>query len=462
MADPTMLHPSIFREYDIRGVVGDTLTVDGVRAIGTAFAHRLTAAGGRRVAVGRDGRLTSPELEAALVDGLTRGGADVVRVGLGPTPMLYFATKHLDADGGMMITGSHNPSDYNGIKMTFMGRPFFGSDIQALAQAAAVAEPAGQTGRVEEQPVAEAYVDRLCQDFRGAPALSIAWDPGNGAAAAVLPLLCERLSCRHVAINDVVDGRFPAHHPDPTVEENLEQLKALVAAEKSDLGIAFDGDGDRIGVVDSLGRVLWGDQLLLILAREVLAECPGATIIADVKTSQVFFDEIRRLGGNPIMSRTGHSLIKTLMAETGAPLAGEMSGHIFFAHRYYGYDDALYAAVRLLAILARSSDSLARLRDAMPAVVNTPELRIDCPDDRKFVVIENVRTRLASEDGISVNDVDGVRVSSDGGWWLLRASNTQPVLVGRCEAKDQATLNRQIDQLTVQLRASGIEPPTLV
>lgn len=462
MANGVTLHSSILREYDIRGVVGDTLTVEGVRAIGAAFATRLRRKGGKTVAVGRDGRLTSPELEDALVEGLAGAGADVIRVGLGPTPMLYFATKHYGADGGMMITGSHNPPEYNGIKMTMLGRPFFGDDIRELGSLAANGETeGGPRGRIEDQSVAEAYIDRLLVDFAAGTELSIAWDPGNGAAAAVLPLLCERLPGRHSVINGDVDGTFPAHHPDPTVEENLEQLKALVAREDADLGIAFDGDGDRIGVIDSRGRVLWGDQLLLILAREVLAEVPGATVIADVKTSQVFFDEIARLGGKPVMSRTGHSLIKTLMVDTDAPLAGEMSGHIFFAHRYYGYDDALYAAVRLLSILSRSDRGLDAIRDEMPHVVNTPELRIDCADERKFSVIDEVRSRLASVDGIEVNDVDGVRVSSDGGWWLLRASNTQPVLVGRCEAPDATILDRQFAQLVEQLHASGIAPPTI-
>ena len=249
-----------------------------------------------------------------------------------------------------------------------------------------------------------------------------------------------------------------AHHPDPTVEANLADLKRAVAEERCDLGVAFDGDGDRLGVVDSEGRVLWGDQLLVILAREVLAAQPGATIIADVKASQVFFDEVARMGGNPLMGRTGHSLIKTMMAETGAPLAGEMSGHIFFAHRYYGFDDGLYAAVRLLSVVAGGTDDVAAMRDALPAMVNTPELRIDCPEARKFAVVEEVRDRLKSASGISVNDVDGVRVTTEDGWWLLRASNTQPVLVGRCEARDEGGLVRLRSALASELTASGIDP----
>jgi phosphomannomutase len=413
------------------------------------------------VAVGYDGRTSSPELETALVEGLVSTGMVVQRTGLGPTPMLYFAVHHLGADGGMMITGSHNPPDYNGIKMTLGGRPFFGEDIQRLGRLAATGDFVAGTGRTEDHPVAEAYVERLVQDFEGGKPLTVAWDAGNGAAGEVLRMLSKRLPGRHVLINEVIDGNFPAHHPDPTVEENLRQLKQVVAEERCDLGIAFDGDGDRIGVVDARGRVLWGDQLLVILSRSVLADLPGATIIADVKASQVFFDEVTRMGGRPLMSRTGHSLIKTLMAETGAPLAGEMSGHVFFADRYYGYDDALYAAVRLLSVVGGSDTSLAEMRDAMPVTINTPELRIDCPEERKFAVIDEVRERLKSVNGVTVNDIDGVRVTSDDGWWLLRASNTQAVLVGRCEAADKAGLERLITELRRQLRSSGIDPAAL-
>jgi phosphomannomutase len=461
MSDTHSIDPTILREYDIRGIVGKSLTSDDVHALGRAFGSIVVRGGGKTVAVGYDGRTSSPQLETALVEGLVATGLVVHRIGLGPTPMLYFAVHHLGADGGMMITGSHNPPDYNGIKMTLGGRPFFGEDIQRLGRLAATGDFVAGTGRTEDHPVAEAYVERLVQDFEGGKPLTVAWDAGNGAAGEVLSMLSKRLPGRHVLINEVIDGNFPAHHPDPTVEENLRQLKQVVAEERCDLGIAFDGDGDRIGVVDARGRVLWGDQLLVILSRSVLADLPGATIIADVKASQVFFDEVTRMGGRPLMSRTGHSLIKTLMAETGAPLAGEMSGHVFFADRYYGYDDALYAAVRLLSVVGGSDTSLAEMRDAMPVTINTPELRIDCPEERKFAVIDEVRERLKSVNGVTVNDIDGVRVTSDDGWWLLRASNTQAVLVGRCEAADKAGLERLITELRRQLRSSGIDPAAL-
>lgn len=458
LPDAYQLDPTILREYDVRGIVGKTLTVDGIKAIGRAFGSTVIRSGGKTVAVGYDGRLTSPELEEALVAGLASTGLTVLRIGLGPSPMLYFATHYFEADAGMMITGSHNPPEYNGIKMSLLGKPFYGEAIQGLSVLTASGDFVVGEGTLKTCAVAEAYVERLVQEFRGEKALTVAWDPGNGAAGEIVQMLCKKLPGRHVLINETVDGRFPAHHPDPTVEENLEQLKQTVADEHCDLGIGFDGDGDRIGVVDARGRVLWGDQLLVVLSGPVLEELPGATIIADVKASQVFFDEITRMGGKPIMSKTGHSLIKTLMVETGAPLAGEMSGHIFFAHRYYGYDDALYSAIRLLSILSSGEISLAEMRDNLPSMVNTPELRFDCPEERKFAVVEEVRDRLKSMNGIKVGDIDGVRVSNSDGWWLLRASNTQAVLVGRCEAANDESLRRLVAELSRQLNLSGLSP----
>ncbi len=451
-------NPTILREYDIRGVVGETLGEADARAIGRAFATMLAERGLRRVAVGYDGRLSSPSLEAALIGGLTASGCDVLRVGLGPTPMLYFAAFTLDVDAGIMITGSHNPADYNGFKMMVEKKPFFGPDIQRLGQIAAAGDLAVGAGTVAEHRVFDAYVERLLQDYDGKRPLKIAWDAGNGATGAALVALTARLPGEHILLNEAIDGGFPAHHPDPTEPKNLVQLQAAVARHRCDLGVAFDGDGDRIGVVDGEGRILWGDQLMVLLAEDILATRPGATIIADVKASQVLFDEIARLGGVPLMWRTGHSLIKTKMAETGAPLAGEMSGHIFFADRYYGYDDALYAAVRLLAILARGAVSLAALRNRLPAVVNTPELRFPCSETRKFAIVDEVQARLRLA-GAEMSDIDGVRVRTQDGWWLLRASNTQDVLVARAEAHDEAGLNRLKALLVGALAGSGIAPP---
>jgi len=463
MADAHQFDPTILREYDIRGVVGETLSPDDARAIGRALATLAVGEGpaGAEIAVGYDGRHSSPALSQALVEGIRGAGVGAVEIGLVPTPCNYYAVKKLGTIGGIMVTGSHNPPNYNGFKMTLASGPVYGEQIRESGRIAA--EGRWRTGTAGSRRVAifDDYVDRVLSDYKGqGRALAVAWDAGNGATGEAMAALAERLPGRHFLLNEVIDGSFPSHHPDPTVPENLEQLIATVAEKGCDIGIAFDGDGDRIGVVDNLGRILWGDQLMVFFAEDVLRERPGATIIADVKASQVLFNEIERMGGKPLMWRTGHSLIKSKMAETGAPLAGEMSGHIFFADRYYGYDDALYAAVRLLDILSRSSESLAEMRDRLPQPINTPELRFPCPEERKFAVIEEVRKRLA-ETPATVNAIDGVRVTTEDGWWLLRASNTQDVLVARCEAFDDEGLARLKVALSEQLRASGLEPPKL-
>jgi phosphomannomutase len=371
--------------------------------------------------------------------------------------MLYFTVYDQKTDAGIMVTGSHNPSDYNGFKMLNAGKSVFGEAIQELGRIAASGDFETGTGSVTDIDIEDHYVERLLTelDCDVAKPMTIVWDCGNGAAGDVVRKLTAKLPGNHHLLFDEIDGTFPNHHPDPTVEANLVDLKAKVAELGADWGVAFDGDGDRIGVVDGQGRVLWGDQLLQIYAADVLGRLPGASIIADVKASQTLFDEVTRLGGNAIMWKTGHSLIKTKMVESKAPIAGEMSGHIFFAERYYGYDDAMYAAVRLYRILVQSGKSLDDWRDAMPVSVNTPETRIDCPDDRKFALIEEVRGRL-SEAGAEVSGIDGVRVSTDDGWWLLRASNTQPAIVARCEAADESGLLRLKAQVTAQLQKSGL------
>jgi phosphomannomutase len=450
-------HPSILREYDIRGVVGSTLGSADARALGGAFGTMLRRQSGSRVAVGQDGRLSSPELADALVEGLVAAGIRVSRVGLGPTPMLYFADRHLDTDGAIMVTGSHNPPEYNGFKMVLGHKAIYGEDIQTLGAIARAGDFAAGSGSAEDCPLLDAYAARLLEDAALAKPLAVAWDPGNGAAGPVVKRLCDALPGRHVLINEMVDGSFPAHHPDPTLPESLAQLQSIVRTGECDIGIAFDGDGDRLGVIDNKGRVLWGDQIMVFLARDVLRRNPGATVIADVKASEVLFEEVRRMGGNPLMWRTGHSLIKAKMAETGAPLAGEMSGHIFFADGYYGFDDAIYAALRLLNVLSRSPATLATLRDRLPRTINTPELRFPCPEERKFAVIDEVRARL-EQARAEVNGVDGVRVRTPDGWWLLRASNTQDVLVARCEASTLAGLQRLKAALADQLALSALDP----
>lgn len=450
---------TILREYDIRGLVDKTIKTTDAYAIGRSFGTVIARDGGTTACTGYDGRASSPVFEAEVAEGLADCGLKVIRVGLGPTPMLYYAAKSLHADGGIMITGSHNPPEYNGFKMIRNKGAVYGAQIQNLGTLAAAGDYASGKGSLEKRDMLDLYVERLLKDYRGTTPLTIAWDAGNGAAGEALKRLTAKLPGKHTVLFADIDGTFPNHHPDPTVAKNLVDLQKAVRDHRCDLGIAFDGDGDRIGVVDSQARILWGDQLMLVLAQEVLAENPGATIIADVKASQVLFDGVKALGGKPLMWKTGHSLIKTKMAETKAPLAGEMSGHVFFADRYYGFDDALYAAVRLVGYLSRSGKKLADLRDAMPSPLNTPELRFPCTEDRKFKVVEEVRQRLQGAKNAEVIEVDGVRVVTAEGWWLLRASNTQDVLVARVEAGTEAGLKRLKTQLIEQLKASGIAPP---
>ncbi|ANY19138.1 Phosphomannomutase/phosphoglucomutase [Tsuneonella dongtanensis] len=453
--------PTTLREYDIRGIIGETLGPDDARAIGRGFATMLREAGGTTVAVGYDGRVSSPMLEHALVEGLTASGCDVVRIGMGPTPMLYYAeASSEEVHGGIQITGSHNPANYNGFKMVFLGRPFFGEDILELGRRAEAGAWIDGQGEVVSREVFEDYVERLLEglsgiDFDTLSGLRIGWDAGNGAAGPALEALAARLPGEHHLLFTEVDGSFPNHHPDPTVPENLEDLRRLVASKNLDFGVAFDGDGDRIGAVDGEGRIIWGDQLLMIYAEDLLARLPNATIIADVKASRALFDRVAELGGKPLMWKTGHSLIKSKMKEIGAPLAGEMSGHVFFADTYYGFDDALYAAVRLIAASARLGKSVTELRSAMPAMVNTPELRFQVHETRKFAAIDEVKARMARSPH-AVDTTDGVRVSTPDGWWLLRASNTQDVLVARAESESEEGLARLVAQIDEQLAASGL------
>lgn len=449
-----IFHPTMLREYDIRGVVGATLSDKDAYAIGRSFATLVRRAGGRRIAVGYDGRLSSPMLAAALVEGINAAGVDALDVGLGPTPMLYFAASTEDVEGGIQITGSHNPPDYNGFKFVMQGRPFFGADILAIGTMAAAGDWESGEGAAERIDIVDAYVDRLVEGFAGT-AFRIGWDAGNGAAGTVVEKLAARLPGEHHLLFTEIDGHFPNHHPDPTEEKNLADLRKLVAEKRLDFGVAFDGDGDRIGAIDGQGRVIWGDQLLQIYAAAVLRDRPGATVIADVKASQALFDRVAELGGTPLMWKTGHSLIKAKMKETGSPLAGEMSGHIFFADRYYGYDDAPYAAVRLIEAATLLGQSVTELRSAMPVMVNTPELRFQVDEVRKFAVVDEVLERLTAS-GAQVDRTDGARVLTDDGWWLLRASNTQDVLVARAEAKDEAALARLLAAIDEQLALSGI------
>jgi len=458
--------PTVLREYDIRGIIGETLTADDARAIGRSFATLLRQAGGDTVAVGYDGRVSSTMLEHALVEGLTASGCNVVRIGLSATPMLYFTeASREEIHGGIQITGSHNPPNYNGFKMVFQGRPFFGADIQELGELAAAGDWSDGTSDVTQLDVLDEYVERLLEGLVGIgnealSSMRVGWDAGNGSAGPALEALAERLPGEHHLLFTDVDGHFPNHHPDPTVETNLADLRALVAAKKLDFGVAFDGDGDRIGAIDGEGRVIWGDQLLMIYAEDLLKTHANATIIADVKASRALFDHVLAHGGKPLMWKTGHSLIKSKMKETGAPLAGEMSGHVFFADDYYGFDDALYAGIRLIAASARLGRSVTELRSAMPETVATPEMRFQVDEARKFPAIDEISKRLADNPGPQVEEVnatDGVRVNTADGWWLLRASNTQDVLVARAESDTEEGLERLLAQIDEQLALSGLE-----
>lgn len=447
--------PTSLREYDIRGIVGKTLGTQDAYAIGRGFATHVRRAGGTRVAVGWDGRVSSPGLRDELVRGLTESGVDVVRIGLGPTPMVYFAEATLEVDGAIQITGSHNPAEYNGFKMVLQHGPFFGEQIQSIGKMAEEGDWDEGRGDVTDADIEDLYVDRLLAGYAGG-AFRIGWDNGNGAGGRILEKLVAKLPGEHHLLYAEIDGSFPNHHPDPTEEKNLADLKRLVADKGLDFGIAFDGDADRIGAIDGQGRVIWGDQILSILAEPVLRAEPGSTIIADVKASQALYDRIAELGGKPLMWKTGHSLIKVKMKETNSPLAGEMSGHIFFRHEWYGFDDALYAAIRLIGAVRILGGSLTALKDKMPELVNTPEMRFQVDETRKFAVIDEILDRLGTA-GAEVDRTDGARVNTSDGWWLLRASNTQDVLVARAEAGDQAGLDRLLAQIDEQLALSGLK-----
>ncbi|MBS0184937.1 MAG: phosphomannomutase/phosphoglucomutase [Proteobacteria bacterium] len=454
-------HPSILREYDIRGIFNETLFPEDFYSIGRLFAELVREKKNQeqpRIAVGFDGRLSTPQLVDALHRGLFEEKAHVFSIGCGPTPMASFAHYALDVDAVLMVTGSHNPSTHNGIKITLQKQPFFGQEIQNLAlklKNLSSSSSSSHTSFFEIHDLRDLYVEKLLEGFMLKKPLKVVWDAGNGSAGEIIERLVKRLPGEHILLNTKIDGNFPAHHPDPTVPENLDQLKDFILKTNADLGFAFDGDGDRLGVMDEKGRILWGDQILILLAEGVLKTMPGAPIIADVKASQLLFDKIEEFGGVPIMERTGHSLIKSKMREMKAPLAGEMSGHIFFADRYYGYDDALYAALRLLEILNMSSKSLSELYDDLPKRENTPEIRIESAGKDKKEILKKIKEDLLKE-GVSFNDLDGIRATFKEGWWGIRASNTQDVLTMRIEAETAEGLKHLKTDLFERLKSFGI------
>ena len=457
--------PTILREYDIRGQIDKNLSETDAYALGRAFGTWLMGAADLHthgtVCVGYDGRHSSPMLVNALIKGLSECGHHVDNIGLGPTPMLYFAVKDRGADAGIMVTGSHNPSDYNGFKMTLKDGPVFGEKIQEIGRVAASGAFNDGGGEVHNIDIKESFINRLLKDFKGERPMKVAWDAGNGAAGETLRMLTHHLPGEHFLLYDKIDGDFPNHHPDPTVDKNLMDLQKVVLENGCDLGIAFDGDGDRIGVVDENGTVLRCDILMTIYAKHVLENNPEAYIIGDVKCSSVMFDEIAKLGGKPVMWKTGHSLIKDKMAELNAPLAGELSGHIFFADQYYGYDDALYCAVRLLNALDEAEGALSTLTKDVPKLLNTPELRIEVDEERKFEIVPQIIDALngALPDNYEMNTIDGIRITSPDGWWLLRPSNTQNVLVFRAESTTAEGLQKLKDMARAEVEKLGYALP---
>jgi phosphomannomutase/phosphoglucomutase len=434
------MNPAIFREYDIRGLAEKDFDADFARLLGKVHGSAIYAKGGRRVSVGRDCRATSDLYADAVIEGLLSAGLQVYDVGVCPTPLLYFSLFHLDLDGGVMITASHNPSEYNGFKVCLGKETLYGAQIQDLRVRMERKDFKGTAGgRRESYAIIPPYLEHLRRDVPSiARPMRVVLDAGSGVAGPVAPPIFRRLGCEVWEIACVMDGSFPIHHPDPTIPENLALLIEKVRTEKADLGVAYDGDADRIGAVDEKGDILWGDELLILFARDILKQRPGATVISEVKCSQRLFDQIKLHGGKPVMWKAGHSLLKAKMKETGAVLAGEMSGHMFFADRYFGYDDAIYASLRLVELVARLGRPFSALLADVPKSVSTPEIRVDCPDDRKFKIAADATEYFRKH--YPVIDVDGVRVQFPAGWGLIRASNTQPALVLRFEAESAEKL----------------------
>ena len=432
------INPKIFREYDIRGIVGQDLDDEAVEILGQAMGTFFLGRGQKRVAVGQDCRVSSPGFARALTSGLASTGCDVTALGVVPTPLLYFSVFHKSMPAGVMVTGSHNPPEHNGFKMMSGHDTLYGKTIQALYEIVRKGVFPRGDGRVTPLDVIPEYQDYVAGNVRFARPVKVVIDSGNGTGGIVAVPLLRRMGAEVIDIFTEPDGRFPNHHPDPTLPEVMEKLIAKVRESGAELGIAYDGDADRIGVVDDEGRIIWGDQLLIVFARDILPSRPGAAVISEVKASKVLYDEVQRLGGRPIMWRTGHSLIKKKIKEEDALLAGEMSGHIFFNDRWFGFDDAIYASARLLEILSRSKDKLAAMMAGLPKTYATPEIRIYASDEVKFKIVDEVRRELAAR--VPVIDIDGVRASFPGGWGLVRASNTQAVIVLRFEADSEAAL----------------------
>ena len=447
----------VLREYDIRGVVGDNINENTAYTIGRTFGYIVNnKLASNKIATGYDGRITSPALHKALCEGLKDSGAKVINIGMGPTPMTYFAHYHLNADAVIMVTGSHNPSEYNGFKMVLNKHSFFAEDIQSLQKLLDENKLDLFEGEIFKQDITKEYIDRSLLNIKLNRGLKVAWDPGNGAMGKVIREITNKLfNSENIIINEEVDGNFPNHHPDPTVPKNMVQLIDAVKKNDCDIGLAFDGDGDRLGVIDNLGNIVWADQYMLLLCSEIANLYDNPKIIMDVKCSKVFFDEAKKMNCDPIMSRTGHSPIKEKMKELNSPLSGEMSGHVCYSDDFYGYDDAMYVGLRLLRILANQNKSLSDLIEVYPKTFSTPETRFDVNETRKFIIIDEVKKRLKSSDE-KIIDLDGVRVENDEGWFLMRASNTQNQLTCRAESTSEKGLQKLIQTIEHQLSLSGV------
>ena len=467
------INPSVFREYDIRGIAEKEFSDEFVHAIGLAYGklHQTLHAGkkpcgGRNrftVTVGRDCRLTSDRLADALISGLRQSGLDVISLGVCPTPLTYFSIFHLETDGGIMVTGSHNAAEYNGFKICVGRDTIHGAQIQELRKIIeAGVHPGKAVGSFSEHKIIPDYIHAIQENIGPQKKKKIVLDAGNGTAGSVAPELFKRLGAEVIPLYCDLDGRFPNHHPDPTVVENLKDLVAAVKKNSADFGIAFDGDSDRVGLVDETGRIIFGDELMVILSRSVLKARPGATIISEVKSSHRLYNDIAAKGGKPLMWKTGHSLIKSKMKETGALLAGEMSGHIFFSDRYFGYDDAIYAAARVYEIAVQSATPVSSLIADLPPMVATPEIRVDCVEEKKFNLVEETKNTLKKLPH-AINDIDGIRVDFGDGWGLLRASNTQPALVLRFEAPSQGRMKeiRTVVESALKKAADTVGHPPL-
>lgn len=437
-----MIKKEIFREYDIRGIAGKDLNPDVAELIGKGYGTYVRRNGKKKISVGRDVRVSSDELFHALVSGIVSTGMDIIDLGVCPTPLVYFSLFNLDVDGGIMITGSHNPPEFNGFKICLGRETIYGDEIQRLRMLIESGEFEKGKGKVSRHDIVSDYKKYINKRFLtgndGRRRLKVAVDSGNGTAGLIVPGLFKGFGHEVIELFSEPDGRFPNHHPDPTITTNLDSLIDKVRKERADVGIAFDGDADRIGVVDETGEIIWGDKLMVIFAQDILSRKAGATVISEVKASSLLYKEIERLGGRPIMWKTGHSLIKAKIKETGALLAGEMSGHIFFADDYFGYDDAIYAACRLIEIMTKRKEKVSSMLSYLPRTCFTPEIRIDCREEAKFSVVENLKKRLKNR--FKVIDIDGVRIEFEDGWGLVRASNTQPVIVMRFEANSPERL----------------------